>query len=150
MKSNSDELPPISNPFPSPFISSTNDFHAHLALLRSFFSISYLSFWQTFPFLRPPGLIPSPSPIRPKASTTSTHHQQYTLTNNNIHIPSKPSLIDIFRQSKNSNKETTKSKNLKKYKCDICSRAFSRSNTLVTHKVKKRQYSSRKIGFFFF
>jgi hypothetical protein len=87
---------------------------------------------------------PSSSPIRPKASITSTHH----LTNNNIHIPSKPSLIDILRQSKNSNNETTKSKNLKKYKCDICSRAFSRSNTLVTHKVKKIQYSTIENSFF--
>lgn len=26
---------------------------------------------------------------------------------------------------------------LKKYKCDMCGKAFSRSNTLITHKVKQ-------------
>lgn len=30
---------------------------------------------------------------------------------------------------------TTKSKNAKKYKCDLCGRGFSRSNTLITHRV---------------
>jgi len=28
-----------------------------------------------------------------------------------------------------------KSKNAKKYKCDLCGRGFSRSNTLITHRV---------------
>ncbi len=116
-KTNPNELLPISNPFFPPFISLSNDFHSHLALLRPF-----LSFWQTFPFLRPPELIPPP--IRPKIS------------NNNVPIPSTSSLINFFRQSKNSNNEIRKAKNVKKYKCDICLRAFSRSNTLVTHKVK--------------
>jgi hypothetical protein len=100
----------------NPFFSPSNDFHAHLALLRPFLSIPSLTFWQTFPFLRPPEFIPPPSPIRPKATT---------------HISSKPSLTNLIH----SKKETTKSKNCKKYKCDVCSRAFSRSNTLVTHKV---------------
>jgi hypothetical protein len=151
-KPNSDELLSISNPFFPPFISSSNDFHSYLALLRSFLSISFLSFWQTFPFLQTPELIPPSSPIRHKTSTTTPphhHHNQYTLTNNNVLIPSKPSLINFIHQPKNSNNEKTKSKNLKKYTCDICSRAFSRSNTLITHKVKQK-YSSIEFLFFFF
>ena len=34
-------------------------------------------------------------------------------------------------------RDPTKPPALKKYKCDICGKAFSRSNTLVTHKVSK-------------
>ena len=102
----------------------------------------------------PPPPPPPPSSSAPKASTSSnanakkpsaaTHYHQYTITNNNVLVPSPATLIDFIRRPTNSARETsststnanpTKSKNLKKYKCDICSRAFSRSNTLVTHKV---------------
>lgn len=34
----------------------------------------------------------------------------------------------------------TKSKNAKKYKCDLCGRGFSRSNTLITHRVSKKKH----------
>jgi len=170
----------IANPFLSPLISSSSDFHSHLALLRPFLSqtLPFIpplpppSYWHTFPFLhpflsnlRPPGLLPPILPslpsssIQPKASTSTnpnnkkppssaTHYHQYTITNNNVLVPSPATLIDFIRRPTTSNGEspttnTTKSKNLKKYKCDICSRAFSRSNTLVTHKVKNLiQYNS--------
>ena len=184
----------ISNPFLSPLISSSSDFHSHFALLHPFLSqtLSFVppfptpSYWHTLPFLhpnlsnlRPPGFLPSPisslpslpsslslssslsSSLQPKASTSAnthnkkpsassastsaTHYHQYTITNNNVLVPSPATLIDFIRRPTTSNGETanahsttnnTKSKNLKKYKCDICSRAFSRSNTLVTHKVR--------------
>ena len=170
----------ISNPFLSPLITSSSDFHSHLALLRPFLSqtlpfvppLSPPTFWHTLPFLhpylsnlRPPGLLPpslpplSSSSIQPKASTSTnphnkkssvasssaTHYHQYTITNNNVLVPSPATLMDFIRRPATSNggptnlhppNNNTKSKNLKKYKCDICSRAFSRSNTLVTHKVK--------------
>ncbi len=172
----------IPNPFLSPLISSSTDFHSHLALLRPFFSqtlpfvppLPPPTYWHTYPFLhpylsslRPPGgllpptLPPLPSSsLQPKASTSAntnnkkpssasaTHYHQYTITNNNVMVPSSATLIDFIRRPTASNGEaknthsttsTTKSKNLKKYKCDICSRAFSRSNTLVTHKVKKKR-----------
>lgn len=121
--------------------------------------------------LRPPGLLPpipppvpssptsssSPSSsLQPRASTSTnlnnkklssaTHYHQYTITNNNVLVPSSATLADFIRRPTTSNGENanthlptnnTKSKNLKKYKCDICSRAFSRSNTLVTHKVRR-------------
>ncbi len=124
-KTSTDEL--LSN---NPLISSANNFHAHLALLRPFLSVPSLSFWQTFPFLRPPEIIPPLPLIRPKP--LATHYHQYSITNNNLLVPSS---VNLIRRSKTFGKETTKSKNLKKYKCDICSQAFSRSNTLVTHKV---------------
>ncbi|CAF1030502.1 unnamed protein product [Adineta ricciae] len=177
----SDDLPinknAIPNPFLSPLITSSSDFHSHLALLRPLLSQSLpfvpplnpSSFWHTFPFLhpylsniRPPaGLLPPPIPpipsssssIQPKASTSTnannrkstpaTHYHQYTITNNNVLVPSPATLIDFIRRPTTSNGDAnnshstanaTKSKNAKKYKCDICSRAFSRSNTLVTHK----------------
>jgi hypothetical protein len=181
----------IPNPFLSPLITSSSDFHSHLALLRPFLSqtlpfvppLSPPTFWHTLPFLhpylsnlRPPGLLPlslpplSSSPLQPKATTSAntnnkkssasssssaTHYHQYTITNNNVLVPSPATLIDFIRRPTTSNGGTTnihpttnntKSKNLKKYKCDICSTAFSRSNTLVTHKVKKKlrviQYNS--------
>jgi len=180
----------ISNPFLSPLITSSADFHSHLALLRPFLSqtlpfvppIPPPTYWHSIPFLhpylsalRPPGLLPPtippiPSPsVQPKATTSnnannkklnsaSTHYHQYTITNNNVLVPSSATLMDFIRrpgsssangQSTNSHSTTnntngTKSKNLKKYKCDICSRAFSRSNTLVTHKVRELfcQYNS--------
>ena len=121
-QSNSDELATMTNPFFSPFDTSSNPFHAHLDFLRPFLSIPALSFWQTFPFLRPPGLIP---PTSPKSTL-----------NPNIHSSSKPSIRNFIHQSKNA----------KKYKCDICSRAFSRSNTLVTHKVRKQVFSSIELS----
>ncbi|UJR36668.1 hypothetical protein I4U23_029385 [Adineta vaga] len=166
----------IPNPFLSPLITSSSDFHSHLALLRPLLSqslpfvppLTSSSFWHTFPFLhpylsniRPPhGLLPPSIPqipsssIQPKASTSgnsnnkksssATHYHQYTITNNNVLVPSPATLIDFIRRPTTSNGDgnnshsstnnTTKSKNVKKYKCDICSRAFSRSNTLVTHK----------------
>ncbi|CAF3253996.1 unnamed protein product [Rotaria socialis] len=171
------------NPFLSPLISSSSDFHSHLALLRPFLSqtlpfvptLPPPSYWHTLPLFhpylssfRPSGLLPLPlssSPsssgasatasLQPKASTSTstnannkksssaTHYHQYTITNNNVLVPSPASLMDFIRRPTTSNGDTTnahptsnssKSKNLKKYKCDICSRAFSRSNTLVTHK----------------
>lgn len=169
----------IPNPFLSPLLSSSTDFHSHLALLRPFFSqtlpfvppLPPSTYWHAYPFLhpylsnlRPPGLLPptlpsvpsSSSSLQPKASTSTnlstkkpssaTHYHQYTITNNNVLVPSSATLIDFIRRPTTSNAESTnthlptnntKSKNLKKYKCDICSRAFSRSNTLVTHKVRR-------------
>lgn len=171
------------NPFLSPLLSSSSDFHSQLALLRPFLSqtlpfvppLAPPSLWHTFPFLhpylssiRPPlGLLPPSIPplpsssIQPKASTSAsltnkksaaaaaaaTHYHQYTITNNNVLVPSPATLIDFIRRPTTSNGDAnnshaapnpTKSKNVKKYKCDICSRAFSRSNTLVTHKVSAR------------
>ncbi|CAF0989119.1 unnamed protein product [Rotaria sordida] len=173
----------IPNPFLSPLISSTSDFHSHLALLRPFLSqtlpfvptLPPPNYWHTLPLfhpflsnLRPPGFLPPPlsslptssssssssSSLQPKASantnnkkssssSSATHYHQYTITNNNVLVPSPATLMDFIRRPITSNGNTTqthsttnntKSKNLKKYKCDICSRAFSRSNTLVTHK----------------
>ena len=172
------------NPFLPPLLSSSSDFHSHLALLRPFLSqtlpfvpsLSPSAYWSAFPFLhpyltnlRPPSFLPPtlslsalasssppppPPPPPPKASTSThtnakkpssaTHYHQYTITNNNVLVPSPATLIDFIRRPTSSARETPststnanppKSKNLKKYKCDICSRAFSRSNTLVTHKV---------------
>lgn len=38
-------------------------------------------------------------------------------------------------RNENSTKLTTKQSTIKKYKCDVCQKTFSRSNTLITHKV---------------
>jgi hypothetical protein len=187
----------IPNPFLSPLISSSSDYHSHLALLRPFLSqtlpfvppLPPPTYWHAYPFLhpylsnlRPPGLLPPTLPplsstsLQPKASASTnsnnkksssssapaTHYHQYTITNNNVLVPSSATLIDFIRRPATSNGDTTnthsttistKSKNLKKYKCDICSRAFSRSNTLVTHKVKKKHthtHRSYPIQFFLF
>ena len=45
----------------------------------------------------------------------------------------KGELLPIFREI--LDKPAPKSKNAKKYKCDLCGRGFSRSNTLITHRV---------------
>ena len=145
-----------------PFLSQTLPFGPPLSSSTYWNSFPFLH-----PFLsgiRPPGFLsptlslpslPSSS-SQPKASTSTngnpkkpssaTHYHQYTITNNNVLVPSPASLIDFIRRPGTSTRDAahahptmanTKSKNLKKYKCDICSRAFSRSNTLVTHKVSR-------------
>jgi len=87
------------------------------------------------------------------SSTTSCSSQLLAANNtqnNNISMarlnsikqfgPHKAALMT--NSYKNSNQESnngmqivSKSKNAKKYKCDLCGRGFSRSNTLITHRV---------------
>lgn len=50
------------------------------------------------------------------------------------HIPSFNNSLGLEGISRTTG-GTTKTPPVKKYKCDICGKAFSRSNTLVTHKV---------------
>ncbi|CAF0989351.1 unnamed protein product [Rotaria magnacalcarata] len=117
-KINSDKLlcsnVAIANRFHPPLISSSNNIHSYFDFLRSFLSPSSFSFWQTY------SLLCSSLPLQPKLST---HSHPYTIASNTALLSS----TNYFHRS-------NKSRNLKKYQCDICSRAFSRSNTLVTHK----------------
>ncbi len=59
-------------------------------------------------------------------------HKAAMMTNSYKH-----SSQDSNQSSSNSNSQgvSVKSKNAKKYKCDLCGRGFSRSNTLITHRV---------------
>jgi hypothetical protein len=106
--------------------------------------------------LIPPSLasIISSSSSSSSSTTTSSHshtaNNNFNNNNNNLSLsrlnsikqfgPHKAALMT--NSYKNSNQESnngmqtvSKSKNAKKYKCDLCGRGFSRSNTLITHRV---------------
>ncbi|CAF0820560.1 unnamed protein product [Didymodactylos carnosus] len=88
----------------------------------------------------PPSSVSSPpkkmltkqeSPI-PSDQQQQLHYHQYAITNNNLFLPTTPNSMSSAFMGLIRN--DGKPKNVKKYKCDECQRAFSRSNTLVTHK----------------
>lgn len=75
-------------------------------------------------------------PKSPVAQATQSNANSLYGQNNlhgsslNVHLDKKFETILTKEQN-----PVVKSKNAKKYKCDLCGRGFSRSNTLITHRV---------------
>jgi hypothetical protein len=57
------------------------------------------------------------------------------IDNNQFNIKGKTTRQQTGSENQNKPVVAAKSKNAKKYKCDLCGRGFSRSNTLITHRV---------------
>jgi hypothetical protein len=70
----------------------------------------------------------------PTYSTNSNHRQSHQQPHTNSSI--KP-MRNVFHSKLEDQPLVYKSKNAKKYKCDLCGRGFSRSNTLITHRVSE-------------
>lgn len=69
-----------------------------------------------------------------------------TTTPTTFHLPNIFNMKNLLMRDKNNGNNGTlrshpstsySSNNVKKYKCDVCEKTFSRSNTLITHKVSK-------------
>jgi len=70
----------------------------------------------------------------PTYSTNNNHRQPHQQPHGNSSI--KP-MRNVFHSKLEDQPPVYKSKNAKKYKCDLCGRGFSRSNTLITHRVSE-------------
>jgi hypothetical protein len=69
-------------------------------------------------------------------ASSSSHSSQ---SSSQQHQKSIKSTTDqVAQTSQQQQQPVYKSKNAKKYKCDLCGRGFSRSNTLITHRVSYR------------
>lgn len=70
-------------------------------------------------------------------STTMTGNHEHPATSSSQIGTNSSTMLPTTATTTNSvpATTTTKSKNAKKYKCDLCGRGFSRSNTLITHRV---------------
>jgi len=71
----------------------------------------------------------------PTYSTNNNHRQTHQQPHTNS-SHSKP-MRNVFHSKLEDQPPVYKSKNAKKYKCDLCGRGFSRSNTLITHRVSE-------------
>lgn len=82
-------------------------------------------------FNHTPIAITAPIPPGLAASIASKQH----LTNNSHNNNTKPTPAVILAKEQTQVAPVKSNKNAKKYKCDLCGRGFSRSNTLITHRV---------------
>jgi hypothetical protein len=96
---------------------------------------------------------PLPPSMISMISSKQNHHQHHN-KNNHVHArnqtrsnnnnnhhsmtvgSSQMTTSHQQQQQQQQQAPVVKSKNAKKYKCDLCGRGFSRSNTLITHRVK--------------
>uniref|UniRef100_A0AC35FG60 C2H2-type domain-containing protein n=1 Tax=Panagrolaimus sp. PS1159 TaxID=55785 RepID=A0AC35FG60_9BILA len=89
----------------------------------------------TFPFnIRPEG----PS-TNHRLSLGSTNHFERLMSSSSLSsarssCSSSAGSITTAPSSTSTSSTTIRSSNVKKYRCDICDKTFSRSNTLITHK----------------
>jgi hypothetical protein len=92
-------------------------------------NISSSSYLANFTQFQPPIAItaPAPSEVMLKAAKSNT---------NACHRAEKLTLSSHPASNVQPQQTVVKSKNAKKYKCDLCGRGFSRSNTLITHRVR--------------
>lgn len=84
-----------------------------------------------FPFPVPPSphsFIPEMTSLNPGGNV-----DQLSSAGMNMFFPPNPSNSCVPRKPRDPNKPPP----AKKYKCDLCGKAFSRSNTLVTHRVSQ-------------
>jgi hypothetical protein len=68
------------------------------------------------------------------ANIAQQQQQQTKLATSSLNTNSQAFMKQLDQQKEQQN-PVVKSKNAKKYKCDLCGRGFSRSNTLITHRV---------------
>ena len=78
-----------------------------------------------------PMAITAPLPPSMVSMITSNMHAKQRHQAKTHHNPVK----SHFSVEQQQQQPVVKSKNAKKYKCDLCGRGFSRSNTLITHRV---------------
>jgi hypothetical protein len=85
----------------------------------------------------PPSLASRINPMQKPIINIQQQQQQH-----HLQIPQVPrqSITRSVESVNNKNDLVPKSKNAKKYKCDLCGRGFSRSNTLITHRVSSTVY----------
>uniref|UniRef100_A0A914YL14 C2H2-type domain-containing protein n=1 Tax=Panagrolaimus superbus TaxID=310955 RepID=A0A914YL14_9BILA len=87
----------------------------------------------TFPFIRPDG----PPPTNHRLSLGSTNHFERLMSSSSLssaRSSCSSSAGSITNPSTTTSLPSIRSSNVKKYRCDICDKTFSRSNTLITHK----------------
>ena len=78
----------------------------------------------------PPSMASMVSSMMPTINSTPNLPKNPATINSIKQLPAK-----VYASFKNNDHSMGKSKNAKKYKCDLCGRGFSRSNTLITHRV---------------
>jgi uncharacterized Zn-finger protein len=85
----------------------------------------------SFPFIRPEG----PAVANPRLSLGSSNHFERLMSSGSISSTrSSCSSSTGSITTASTGAPTIRSSNVKKYRCDICDKTFSRSNTLITHK----------------
>lgn len=96
------------------------------------------SYFASKPLKLPPLALTAPLPPS-LAAFNSRMNRSVNCRSRAIPRSSAHEQLTVHSQTSSSSNQatttTTKSKNAKKYKCDLCGRGFSRSNTLITHRV---------------
>ena len=78
----------------------------------------------------PPGMLAAAPAISASSNKSVPKVKSKSMTSSSL-----ADQAPLASTSPPSTQTVVKSKNAKKYKCDLCGRGFSRSNTLITHRV---------------